>query len=516
MPGHENAQPQGKTTKQSRRPSGALTLCIIGLAFLWPSTGSSATMSFRHAAAESANLIAGEWHAVVMGAAYALFVIACLATRRPIGRALANTRRCTQIMLCLGCMGAAGRALLAVSPLVAGSPLLSTIAVAVGLVTSAACITGQILVWGCLLARLELPHSVLAVMGSTAVSCTLQLFANAAGSAALLVFLSLCPAVSALAYLALVHFEATPSNESSRPSSRPNSQTAVPQTVPLIKELSGLPWKSLVPIVALIYLEQAFSSVLFTRYPAWPRDNLTVTLAAELLVWAVAWAYAARIRSQVKPFLTALFASLLVFYMAALLATVMFPEGASLVVERLLVAAGSSFRVLLWLAILQAACARKTAPVVGFSAYVFFVLAVPVSRLLSLVFARMDATSLAWMTSPSVIVPVAGATLFLVAAAYVLASTRASQATPQPDVADGPSPAPDEPDKVHLFAERAGLTARETDVLELVCRGYTAKGASEKLGLAESTVVSHMTHIYRKAQVCSKQELVANVEELGS
>ena len=51
-------------------------------------------------------------------------------------------------------------------------------------------------------------------------------------------------------------------------------------------------------------------------------------------------------------------------------------------------------------------------------------------------------------------------------------------------------------------------------MLALVCSGYSARHAGEKLGISESTVVSHVTHIYRKAGVSNRQQLVARVAQL--
>ena len=62
------------------------------------------------------------------------------------------------------------------------------------------------------------------------------------------------------------------------------------------------------------------------------------------------------------------------------------------------------------------------------------------------------------------------------------------------------------------LARVASLTPRETEVLGLMCDGYSARHAAERLGISESTVVSHVSHIYRKAGVSSRQQLVALVD----
>lgn len=53
-----------------------------------------------------------------------------------------------------------------------------------------------------------------------------------------------------------------------------------------------------------------------------------------------------------------------------------------------------------------------------------------------------------------------------------------------------------------------GLTSREREILALLAVGRTQPRIAENLGIAESTVNSHVRHIYTKASVNSKQELL--------
>lgn len=59
-----------------------------------------------------------------------------------------------------------------------------------------------------------------------------------------------------------------------------------------------------------------------------------------------------------------------------------------------------------------------------------------------------------------------------------------------------------------------GLTTRERDVLILLVRGRSAPYIANELGIALSTVNSHVRHIYEKAGVHSKQELLDEIEQL--
>ncbi len=61
--------------------------------------------------------------------------------------------------------------------------------------------------------------------------------------------------------------------------------------------------------------------------------------------------------------------------------------------------------------------------------------------------------------------------------------------------------------------ERWGLTQREREILELLVKGRSQPWIAENLSIAESTVNTHVRHIYRKSGVNSKQELL---DRLGS
>ena len=61
-----------------------------------------------------------------------------------------------------------------------------------------------------------------------------------------------------------------------------------------------------------------------------------------------------------------------------------------------------------------------------------------------------------------------------------------------------------------LDATRAfGLTSREREVVQLVCRGHTNQGVAACLGIAESTVKTHLVRVFQKCSVDSRAGLVA-------
>ena len=59
------------------------------------------------------------------------------------------------------------------------------------------------------------------------------------------------------------------------------------------------------------------------------------------------------------------------------------------------------------------------------------------------------------------------------------------------------------------------LTAREQDILAKLARGYTYAEAAELLGIAPSTVQSHVKNIYSKLAVHTKAEAIFEARQMG-
>ena len=65
-----------------------------------------------------------------------------------------------------------------------------------------------------------------------------------------------------------------------------------------------------------------------------------------------------------------------------------------------------------------------------------------------------------------------------------------------------------------VLAEAAaeyGLTPRETDVSKLLSRGLPAKQMARRLQLSPMTVNDHLRAGYRKAHVCGREALLAQL-----
>lgn len=62
--------------------------------------------------------------------------------------------------------------------------------------------------------------------------------------------------------------------------------------------------------------------------------------------------------------------------------------------------------------------------------------------------------------------------------------------------------------KLEAFAARYGLTKREFEVLSLLAEGRNEPYVESTLGISRTTVKTHITHIYRKVGVSSRQQLI--------
>ncbi len=67
--------------------------------------------------------------------------------------------------------------------------------------------------------------------------------------------------------------------------------------------------------------------------------------------------------------------------------------------------------------------------------------------------------------------------------------------------------------KAQLIAQRYNLTQREFDVFLLLSKGRSNKLIEERLFISSHTVDSHVTHIYRKCGVHSRQEIMDLIEQ---
>jgi DNA-binding CsgD family transcriptional regulator len=65
---------------------------------------------------------------------------------------------------------------------------------------------------------------------------------------------------------------------------------------------------------------------------------------------------------------------------------------------------------------------------------------------------------------------------------------------------------------LELAAHEAGLSDREVEVLRLLIGSRTMASIADELGISYNTAKTHASHIFRKAGVCSREELALWVE----
>ena len=71
-------------------------------------------------------------------------------------------------------------------------------------------------------------------------------------------------------------------------------------------------------------------------------------------------------------------------------------------------------------------------------------------------------------------------------------------------------PAPSTPERSNQQPEPEGkkLSARETEILQLIAKGVSNSEAAQLLGLSKATIRTHLEHIYRKLEVTNRVEAV--------
>ena len=355
----------------------------------------------------------------------------------------------------------------------------------VSLVVTGLFIVVSVLAWGALLASFSARRALFVVLLSNGLSFGIQALLNTFSATALLYGLVACPLITVLCWKACGPL-------------RPMAWE------PLLPTLHRLPWRTLGLVFGLICFEGVFSSMLFSRHEGWSRETLGMTLWLCGALCLVLTALLARKRTA-QSALAVTLPLLLALYMAALLVTVVFPNSPILVAERTMVAIGTGLRLYLWLLLTYECCAQEAPPLPTFLVYCVLVLSIPHASLFSLSLRlHGEGVELSDIWDPSTFVSLAAIALFVVAIIAMAATTKRGQATPQANPSRGKD--------LDALAREARLSEREGQVLELLARGFTAKVAAQKLGLAESTVVTHTTHIYRKLGIGSRQELLQLVD----
>ena len=282
-----------------------------------------------------------------------------------------------------------------------------------------------------------------------------------------------------------------------------------------VSSLFALPWSIVGLCLAFVYFGvmgvRAFTAMeqgapLAGSLGAIPQVVAALTCAGLSCASIV---YLEKRKASFSAFVSA-FALLALVYMAALL-TVVVGETASstaLMGKRVLVGAEHAFEVLLVIVLATNVSSRGLSAALVFGLFGIVVIVAPQFIALDVMYRSGVLDTLA---SLSLVTPIAAVAAFFVAAGSIVMLVSFSSKV----AADATRGVEDAFEAMCREATKgAGLTPREFDVLVCTCRGYSAKKSAEVLLVSESTVKAHLTHIYQKLGVHSKQELIARMESL--
>ena len=68
-------------------------------------------------------------------------------------------------------------------------------------------------------------------------------------------------------------------------------------------------------------------------------------------------------------------------------------------------------------------------------------------------------------------------------------------------------------EKCRAVADRHGLTNREREILPYLAQGYSLPYIRNELYIAQSTIDTHVRHIYQKLGIHSREELITKVRD---
>lgn len=204
---------------------------------------------------------------------------------------------------------------------------------------------------------------------------------------------------------------------------------------------------------------------------------------------------------------TAIAVLTLVYMGALLMVTLGDPAGDGvLVCKRILVAAEHGVEVLLAATLAYEAARRRLSAPLVFGLFGIVVLAVPQFIALDVMY-RSGVLGL--LAELPLVTPVAATGAFAAAAVGIGVLVSFSRRMATQAEAQGDSW------QENLCREATGafdITQRELDVVVYTYRGYSAKKIAEALIVSESTVKAHLSHVYRKLGIHSKQELIALID----
>lgn len=464
---------------------------LVGMALFWFSVHVSPYYPFSLSPLfDGANVGAVSAQHMVYSLMLVLFLVIAIALR---GQREKLAARLPVIRGSAGAAGLVGSVMLFCSPLfgsfseAASGVALSLVALYVAVFTIS---------WFSLASKLGIERSVLFVCLSYCLFSLLWGLLLLAGNGALALFSCACPALSALCFALSTQRVARREPVSCR-----------------IGSLRALPWGVLVLCLVFIYFGviavRAFTTMSTGMSSAGGLGLMPqlVTALAGLVVAGFLASLFARKGMTFSNSVTAIAVLTLVYMGSLLMVTLGDPAGDGvLVCKRILVAAEHGVEVLLMATLVYETARRGLSTQLVFGLFGVFVLVVPQFIALDVMY-RSGVLGL--LNELPLVTPVAAAGAFAAAAVGigVLVSFSRRMATQAEAYGDNWQES--------LCREATAafdITQRELDVVVYTYRGYSAKKIAETLVVSESTVKAHLSHVYRKLGIHSKQELIALVD----
>lgn len=393
------------------------------------------------------------------------------------------------VVAILGLVGAWAQGVLAWgTPMLLTPPLIACWVVGVAIF-----VVGMVLVWSERLCSFALYDALIVVVASFVLAQAVQAV-WAAASLLQGTLLSGCAVLSAFAVV-----------------------TSGRAVVPEVHKATGglgraLPWGMIVPMLFLVYFCEIFIRLRSITYSG---DVLpgkrVVTALIGLAVFAVVGVILVMRRKQ-DPEQSAIlaFSWLVLAYLIALAAMLLFDAQVKSLTNRFLVACSHCVEAFLWMVLIIAVKKNGIGPVRVFALLIMFGLAFPWAFSfdayyllgLNIFFAAHDI--LVAGVAMALIVASAATIGFLLV--YALRSADTSHRSGVDHIAT--------PSTGRLEAVLApfSLTPREHEVAAYLYRGYSAKKTGEMLFLSEASIRAHTMHIYRKMGIHSKQEFISYVD----
>jgi DNA-binding CsgD family transcriptional regulator len=276
-----------------------------------------------------------------------------------------------------------------------------------------------------------------------------------------------------------------------------------------LEQIRDIPWHIALLGIVFIFFDVIYIKILFAQMPGTASFQHFLTSMVALAVIGIV-CVALAVRRYSENTLVAIFAFLVILYMAALLTVLLLSDSSFVFDKRLWAASGRCFKVFVMIVVAVAVSKGRLSATAAFSLAVLAMVAVPNfisfdqhydSPVLYAIAQASISNTIALLASFSA---ASIAIVFLVLHSFKIAKeSAAGKANWQKALCES-------------ALEGFPLTATEKKVSYYLSKGYGAQMVAEQLHLSVSTVYTHTKHIYRKLGISSKQEFISLINSKDS